>query len=662
MFSIGATPIHAQYLNGQNSSYQYPAPTSSYDHDPHHYSHSHNEQPSSNGIDIPYPPYHQHHHGAEQAGAGVRHSEAFGTASKMVWILVPPYQMPKIAAASRLPSSPSHLNKSTANLHSERRPSASSSASSPDSEQHFMQRVSNIPLVNKSINQIGAAYEATKNASRVVKYSAESVETGVKTITKPVLNMVEPALAPLDRLLCNQMDKLERSFPSIISPHPSHPSSQPPITPRHPHPIHSSSSYQTMDGIDSPRESEIRTRPRSRSASSVDLLSPPPVPLVSDIPMSPQLQSAVGGAPMSPTFRLDGPPLTNALPGANSAPGGAAGQGQYRLEDGPMTTAPHIDRKPRQSRWHQVVAGVGGTFGGLVLSDETMRGLKYCLQWLQYATGHIDRQIAILRDYLLRAGGNVTSFLAGVATGTSTSQPTPPLSPQSADLVPTTGTDLLSVVSAIKREVVETLRRVVDVIGRYAAVYLPGEARRTVRGFILSMPGRWATLNQDGSAPTASSSSSTVPPPPPGPTAEAQKVLTLASESSNMLKGIMNIFAQTVDGAERYLGRVVGWPASNPPSSASSSSSSSGPSGAPPAIEAPPDHPANLHHHHPYTRHRSHSMSSSTTSEASGSSKGKGRQDCDGDSGREADDDMEMGERDGGGGSRWRGGGGWLFL
>jgi hypothetical protein len=42
---------------------------------------------------------------------------------------------------------------------------------------------------------------------------------------------------------------------------------------------------------------------------------------------------------------------------------------------------------------------------------------------------------------------------------------------------------------------------------------------------------------------------------PRTPPAEAQKVLTLASESSNMLKSISSIFTQAVDGAEMVLGR-----------------------------------------------------------------------------------------------------------
>ena len=49
---------------------------------------------------------------------------------------------------------------------------------------------------------------------------------------------------------------------------------------------------------------------------------------------------------------------------------------------------------------------------------------------------------------------------------------------------------MMAFVGAVKRQVVETLRRIVDLIGRYAAIYLPGDARQSVRGFILSLPGR----------------------------------------------------------------------------------------------------------------------------------------------------------------------------
>jgi hypothetical protein len=34
---------------------------------------------------------------------------------------------------------------------------------------HFMERVSSIPLVERSISSIGSAYEATKNVSNIVR-------------------------------------------------------------------------------------------------------------------------------------------------------------------------------------------------------------------------------------------------------------------------------------------------------------------------------------------------------------------------------------------------------------------------------------------------------------------------------------------------------------
>ncbi len=99
--------------------------------------------------------------------------------------------------------------------------------------------------------------------------------------------------------------------------------------------------------------------------------------------------------------------------------------------------------------------------------------------------------MAILRSYL-------SSFVQPRTTSdpAQANQPTPPLSPyrqQSLIASNPLGSDILSVVQNIKNDIVETLKRVVDVVGRYAAAYLPTEARRRVKGFILALPGRWVT-------------------------------------------------------------------------------------------------------------------------------------------------------------------------
>jgi hypothetical protein len=136
----------------------------------------------------------------------------------------------------------------------------------------------------------------------------------------------------------------------------------------------------------------------------------------------------------------------------------------------------------KRSRW-----SFGNNLGAMVISDEMMSGLKYCIQWLQYASARIDRQIALLSGYL-------HSFMVG---NRSNSQSTPPLSPHpnGQDLARAQGMQLLSMIEQVKREIVDVLRRVVEVVGKYAALYLPESSRRTVRGFIMALPSRWVCIS-----------------------------------------------------------------------------------------------------------------------------------------------------------------------
>jgi hypothetical protein len=49
----------------------------------------------------------------------------------------------------------------------------------------------------------------------------------------------------------------------------------------------------------------------------------------------------------------------------------------------------------------------------------------------------------------------------------------------------------------VKRNVVNTIRQVVEVIGKYAGGSLPEPAKDKVKGFILSLPGRWSVAVKD---------------------------------------------------------------------------------------------------------------------------------------------------------------------
>lgn len=156
------------------------------------------------------------------------------------------------------------------------------------------------------------------------------------------------------------------------------------------------------------------------------------------------------------------------------------------------TTAPyhhppsHHHHQPHQasisstsSRWQQLVVGAGSAAGttAAVISEESMKCLKYCLSWLQYATQHIEQQMHLLKNYLVSLASNKSS---------------------NSLQVPTTGQQQQegkSILSGIKKDIVETLRKVVEVITRYAGASLPTQARYTVRGFILNLPGKWVSLS-----------------------------------------------------------------------------------------------------------------------------------------------------------------------
>lgn len=127
-----------------------------------------------------------------------------------------------------------------------------------------------------------------------------------------------------------------------------------------------------------------------------------------------------------------------------------------------------------KSRWQQLVVNAGA-----VVSEESMRCLKYCLHWLQYAVQHIEHQIAILRN-----------FLIALATAAMRNNATSPESDR--ELVPVSAG---AKIQTIKKDVIDTLRKVVEVISKYAGACLPDQAKTSVRGFILNLPGKWVRLS-----------------------------------------------------------------------------------------------------------------------------------------------------------------------
>lgn len=124
---------------------------------------------------------------------------------------------------------------------------------------------------------------------------------------------------------------------------------------------------------------------------------------------------------------------------------------------------------------------------------------------------------------------------------------------------------------------VETIRKVVEVVSKYAGVALPEQAKRYVRQSILGLPVKWASAIEGGrdargasvgamgdvSTPRAErmedpyastnggGSSTEQRSAVLGRTEDAaDRVLTFAVESLDMLKSVTNIFGESVQKAE----------------------------------------------------------------------------------------------------------------
>ncbi|KAJ3064119.1 hypothetical protein HDU98_000146 [Podochytrium sp. JEL0797] len=481
----------------------------------------------------------------------------------------------------------------------------------------FLDRMSSIPLIHSGLSSITSVYEATKNASAVMKYSAETVENS----TKAVLNSLEPALAPFDRFACNQLDKLgfgvtgttPTPTPASMAPtHDLHMESMDDSRSDSSHPTTASYSFATSGEGDrnlSQREGSIRSesngpfydnhgallqqnqhfeepkeivmqdhqqplvqtpqhlseimfsvlpfrRHRSSSVSS-NVSSVSSTSSVSTVGYESLATSAGQSTPYSMA-----PPLQQST---SSSPVSSESSSQLPPSQETLSTAPMIARKPR-GMWTSVVQGVQSNLGAMVVNEDTVRALKWCLKMLQVAARNIEAQVELLRRYL---ASYLQNFHRSIANQEPTAHPDPSTPPITPEPNPTNNanaqanTDLHSAISSVTQEVVSTLKFVVDMLVRHASSRLPPPAKKRVRDFILKLPSQFNSLatdfNTHPSTPQNAPVNDTAAIAAAAVAAEndAQRVLTLAAESGAMLKNVMNVFSQTVSGAEAVLGRTV---------------------------------------------------------------------------------------------------------
>ncbi|KAI8354593.1 transcription factor Opi1-domain-containing protein [Choanephora cucurbitarum] len=379
-------------------------------------------------------------------------------------ITLPPLSNPSTTPSSPLPT------PTAACFNQDNRLSFSSEATMVDEDYqrsltarqpNFINRVSNIPLVNSALR----VYENSKNSSSVMKYGAEMVES----LAAPIYDKFgKPALSNVDEWGCKQLDKLEEKYPSYVTP-----------------------IRETKEDESEDDDAKSATFALSR-ASLLD---------------SEGIRKRRDSRDDLHTHKS-----RSRNPSRSTSPHRPYGTPHYPYR--------HPRQQVSRSKWHQIVMHASSAAGttAAVISEESMKCLKYCLSWLQYASQHIIQQLSLLRNFVS-------------------------IKEQDAHTLAT-----------IKKEIVDTLRKVVDVISRYAGSGLPEQAKLSVRGFILALPTRWAMLN---SSKTASPAQSPALKPIQEDVHETSiRLMNFGNESLEMINSVALVFSDTIDRAEIWLNRL----------------------------------------------------------------------------------------------------------
>ncbi|KAF5362356.1 hypothetical protein D9756_002796 [Leucocoprinus leucothites] len=380
---------------------------------------------------------------------------------------------------------------------------------SVSSNRDFMSRMSSFPLVGTALR----AYEHGKASSSVVKYGARMVESSVKTISKPVINRLP--VNQIDEFACRQLDKFDKYR-------------RPSVGPESP----TRSTTRRMSDVDDAGSSSIsadhepdRGRPKLRTKTFDGSPAPGddfgyPREHHED---SLERRKYVGSVPqwIESTHSYARTPGSGAAsPMEDSSPitfddrrtRSPDHQTSHREIQSSDQQSQNPERQVAQrSRWQAMLLEAGGL--GVALSDENMRRLKYCLNWLLYATAHIDAQILVLRDLI--------ESIQPMPQPNSSSHRRPPISE-----------DQLRKLTQVRKDIVSTVRQMVDVVSKYAGGALPEPARGRVRGFILKLPHRWASRTAAAGVGAGTPTSASTPTAGGGGEKERERETVAAAGSS----------------------------------------------------------------------------------------------------------------------------------
>lgn len=203
------------------------------------------------------------------------------------------------------------------------------------------------------------------------------------------------------------------------------------------------------------------------------------------------------------------------------------------------TRSPDADAAGNASWQSRLVLSTSGL--SIAMSDESLRSLKYCLSWLKWANEHIDKVIHALKSVL-------EQYERGAAAGTIENGEN---SGEGQLVVRSEAerTALNAKINDLKKDVLKTLKEVVDIVSKYAGGALPENARILVRKHLTSLPQRFRLASSQHPAGQAKNQDAEV-------TEGAQRVLVLAKEGLDMMSQVSGVLDGTIVSAEEWCERL----------------------------------------------------------------------------------------------------------
>lgn len=203
----------------------------------------------------------------------------------------------------------------------------------------------------------------------------------------------------------------------------------------------------------------------------------------------------------------------------------------------------HGPQSPKSLNWQtRLMLSTSGL--GVAMSEESLRSLKYCFSWLRWANNHLGKVLSSLQRVMEEWN---QSQRASSVNDSAMDDQTRPARDQAI---------ITQHIQALKGEVLQTLKGVVDVVSKYAGGALPENARVLVRKHLTSLPQRFRIASTTSSSTHGNGHEGEKQAHTSETVTNAQKVMVLAKEGLDMMAQVSDVLNGTIVSAEEWCDRL----------------------------------------------------------------------------------------------------------